>query len=62
MNDEEIMRSIDSHWDYLRPVILDGRSPDDWIHLNISDYLTIISYHYKTAMLHGWKHGKDEVQ
>ena len=61
MNDEEITQSVEAHWKYLRPVILDGRSSDDWIHLTIGDYLAIISYHYQTAMIHGWKHGKDEV-
>ncbi len=62
MNDEDIVKSVDAHWRSLQEVILDGRSMDTWIHLTIVDYLTIISYHYKTAMIHGWKHGKDECQ
>ncbi len=52
MNEE----SIQKHWEYVREVIRDGRDKDSYIHLTIHDYLTIIGYHYKTAMLHGYKH------
>lgn len=45
------------HWSYVKEVIRDGRKDDDYVHLSIMDYLTIISYHYKTAMIHGYKHG-----
>jgi len=47
---------IQQNWEYLREVIRDGRDEDAWIHLKIQDYLTIIGYHYKTAMKHGYKH------
>jgi len=53
--------STQEHWDYVREVIRDGRNEDDYIHLTIQDYLTIISYHYKTAMLHGYKHGVQSI-
>ena len=49
--------SVQRHWEYIRDVIRDGRDEDSWIHLTIQDYLTIIGYHYKTAMKHGYKHG-----
>ena len=53
MNDE----SIQSHWEYVREAVRDGRDEDSYIHLTIHDYLTIIGQHYKTAMKHGYKHG-----
>ncbi len=62
MNDEDIVQSVDAHWNYLKEVIRDGRSGGAWIHLTVDDYLTAISYHYKTAMIHGWKHGQEELQ
>ena len=49
------------HWNYVKEVIRDGRKDDDYVHLSIMDYLTIISYHYKTAMIHGYKHGIEEA-
>ena len=49
-------KSIQKHWEYVREVIRDGRDEDGYIHLTIHDYLTIIGYHYRTAMLHGHKH------
>ena len=60
MNEEEMLQSVDAHWRYLREVIRDNRDRDAWIHLTVADYLDIISYHYKTAMIHGWKHGKED--
>ena len=57
MNEE----SIQAHWKYVQEVIRDGRDEDSYIHLTIQDYLTIIGYHYKTAMLHGNKHGIKEA-
>ena len=53
--------NIQKHWEYVREVIRDGRNEEDYIHLTIQDYLTIIGYHYKTAMLHGHKHGVAEI-
>ena len=47
---------IQEHWTYLREAIRGGRDEDSYIHLSIRDYLAIIGYHYKTAMLHGYKH------
>ena len=52
MDDE----SIRAHWKYVREVIRDGRDEDSWIHLTIRDYLTIIGFHYMTAMKHRIKH------
>ena len=49
--------STKKHWEYVKEAIRDGRPWGGWINLKIEDYLVIIGYHYKTAMLHGYKHG-----
>jgi len=52
--------AVQKHWEYVREVIRDGRDEDTYIHFTVKDYLTIIGYHYKTAMVHGYKHGMAE--
>lgn len=62
MNEEELLQSVDAHWRYVRQVIRDNRDRDDWLHMTVGEYLDSIELHYKTAMVHGWKHGKSDVQ
>ena len=62
MNEEELVQSVDAHWRYVRQVIRDNRDRDEQLHMTVSEYLDAIEFHYKSAMVHGWKHGKDEVQ
>jgi len=60
MKQSDIDASVQAHWEYIREVIRDNRDEDELVILTVGDYLDIISYHYKTAMAHGWKHGKEE--
>ena len=54
----DIKSETQKHWEYVREVIRDGRDEDSWMCLTIQNYLTILGYHYKTAMVHGYKHGE----
>ena len=53
MNEE----SIQKHWEYVREAVRDGRDEADTISMTVHEYLENVGYHYKTAMLHGYKHG-----
>lgn len=49
MNNEAIKELVNSHWDYVQDVIC-TTDPN-------TASLEVIEFHYKTAMLHGLKHG-----
>uniref|UniRef100_A0A6M3X4I5 Uncharacterized protein n=1 Tax=viral metagenome TaxID=1070528 RepID=A0A6M3X4I5_9ZZZZ len=54
---KKFKESARNHWKCVREAIRDGCDEENWIHFTIQDYLTIIGYHYMTAMEHGYKHG-----
>lgn len=59
---DDFEESVRLHWEYVKEVVRDGRDDAEGITLSIQDYLTIIGFHYKTAMLHGYKHGREDYE
>ena len=51
----EIKKLVDEHWKYIEGLLMvHGETPEK--------NMRVIEYHYKTAMLHGYKHGQEEAQ
>ena len=48
------------HWNYIEQ-LLRTEIPDDTT-VDKEQYITCVKFHYKTAMIHGIKHGKEEAQ
>jgi hypothetical protein len=57
--DEKVIKMVDDHWEYVKS-ILEMELPIDMQIINREDYLDRIGHHYKTAMIHGYKHGKED--
>jgi len=55
---EEIQIMLDEHWEYVEGVLVNGQPVNEEI--NIAR-LTEIRYHYRTAFIHGYKHGIQDV-
>ena len=51
MTPEEL---ADAHWEYLKERLK--------IHGEYGSAIELIEYHYKTAMIHGYKHGQEDAQ
>lgn len=49
---DEVSKLIDDHWGYIEALIDAHAVP-------ISE-ARVAKYHYKAAMLHGWKHAKED--
>jgi hypothetical protein len=49
MSDPEFKKRTDDHWSYVRGVLETADVPENIINK--------IGFHYKTAMIHGYKHG-----
>lgn len=54
MNDKELNKMTDAHWDYIREVL--------YTHDVGNDTINKIGFHYKSAMKHGYKHAKEEYE
>lgn len=52
----------ENHWDYVKGVIENENAGTHEITMTVIDYLRTIEYHYKTAMIHGYKHGVQDAQ
>lgn len=51
MPEKSIQDLIDAHWDYIRQTLA--------VHGAGDKELELVGHHYKTAFLHGFKHGYD---
>lgn len=47
----------DEHWEYVRGVIDRENLAVEHMALGMDEYLVKIEFHFKTAMIHGYKHG-----
>jgi len=54
MNNKELDEMIEEHWEYIKGVLATHGIDVEWI--------DVIGFHYKTAMKHGYKHGKEEYE
>ena len=53
MTDKEIALLAENHWGYVREVLEDAGADSDQL-------IERIGFHYRTAMVHGFKHGAEE--
>ena len=52
----------DEHWNYVRGVIEQENDRVEFMVLSLNDYIAKIEYHFKTALIHGFKHGAESTQ
>ena len=50
-NDME--KLVEAHWKYIEGMLK--------VHGEMEDMIKVIGYHYKTAFIHGYKHGVEEA-
>lgn len=56
---DSVKELIDQHWKYISGVL--ETSVQDTAVYTKTNLIAIVGFHYKTAMLHGWKHAKEEA-
>lgn len=56
--DEKILKMVEAHWEYVKSVLEMELSED--LQTDKEGYIDRIGFHYKTAMIHGYKHGQED--
>ena len=51
---KDVNELADKHWSYVEQM-LKAHGEDE-------DIIRVIGFHYKTAMVHGFKHGREDTQ
>jgi len=51
---KDVNELVDKHWSYVEQM-LKAHGEDE-------DIIRVIGFHYKTAMVHGFKHGREDTQ
>ena len=54
MTDQEL---VDAHWGYVKGVLVQHGITNET--MTVDNMLETVQFHYKTAMLHGIKHGRE---
>lgn len=54
MNIEKAKKLAQEHWSYLERLLL--------THHVSSDIINIVKFHYKSAFVHGYKHGQENYE
>ena len=50
-----------THWDYVQGVLEQELFDTEVMALTPKDYLRVIGHHFRTAFVHGYKHGKEST-
>ncbi len=50
------------HWEYVEGVILQENEDVECMAFLLSDYLKKIGHHFRTAFVHGYKHGVADAE
>jgi len=58
---EDPKKLADEHWDYVKAMLEVEMREDDFISSR-ELYLEAAGFHYKTAMIHGYKHGYEAAK
>ena len=59
MKPSTMKKKADEHWDYIETVLLD-EIPEDQSYSK-REYIEGVGRHYRAALVHGIKHGQQEV-
>jgi hypothetical protein len=55
---EKLSKMVDAHWEYIES-LLEREIPKE-ISFSKDQYIHRVGFHYKTAMIHGYKHGLED--
>ena len=58
--EEEASKKCLAHWKYVEGILLTGEEPVEPFS-DIEKKINIIEFHYRTAFMHGYKHGREDI-
>jgi len=62
------MRAVDpvklaaAHWSYIEQLIRSEYDYGNNSPVDVDEYVKRVSFHYQTAFIHGFKHGKEAIK
>lgn len=59
--DQKLTDLVNAHWEYVEGVIMLELKEFSIIPTVITGHLDLIGHHYRTAFIHGYKHGKEDI-
>ena len=57
---EELTNLVNAHWEYVESVIMAELKEFSITPTEITGHLDLIGHHYRTAFVHGYKHGMED--
>jgi len=57
LNKRSLNKMANDHWEYIRALIENEHSVGDDPLYSVKLYTNLVEFHYKSALIHGFKHG-----